>query len=226
MDKTASTANEVTDQARLRHLGRQLRERLASHPGIFKVPSEEIELFALGDFLSPAECARMITMIDAVAQPSAIYDTDYASGFRTSFSGNVDPGDPFVREISGRIDTLLGMAAAWGESIQGQRYLPGQQFQPHHDFFLPGTSYWDTEMACGGQRSFTAMVFLNAVQAGGNTDFTELEIALEPRPGMLLIWNNARSDGTPNPKTIHAGRPVVAGAKYIITKWYRTRPWG
>lgn len=226
MNETTSEACAETDQARLKYMGRQVREGLASHPQIYRLPSEEIELFALGDFLSPAECARLITMIDDVAQPSALYDTAYASGFRTSFSGNIDPRDPLVCEISERIDALLGMEAAWGESIQGQRYLPGQQFQPHHDFFHPGTSYWDTEMARGGQRSFTAMVFLNAVEAGGHTDFTELKIALEPRPGVLLMWNNARPDGTPNHKTIHAGKPVEAGAKYIITKWYRTRPWG
>ena len=44
-------------------------------------------------------------------------------------------------------------------------------------------------------------------------------------PGVLMIWNNASPDGLTNPRTIHAGRPVQAGAKYVITKWYRTREW-
>jgi prolyl 4-hydroxylase len=34
------------------------------------------------------------------------------------------------------------------------------------------------------------------------------------------------ADGEPNVMTLHAGTPVVQGTKYIITKWYRTRPWG
>jgi len=25
---------------------------------------------------------------------------------------------------------------------------------------------------------------------------------------------------------MHAGTPVTEGVKYIITKWYRVRPWG
>ena len=38
-------------------------------------------------------------------------------------------------------------------------------------------------------------------------------------------WNNADPEGVPNPWTIHAGRPVEAGVKYVITKWYRTQRW-
>jgi hypothetical protein len=33
-------------------------------------------------------------------------------------------------------------------------------------------------------------------------------------------------NGEPNPFTLHQGMPVIAGLKYIITKWYRERPWG
>ena len=69
------------------------------------------------------------------------------------------------------------------------------------------------------------MAFLNEVEEGGQTHFTELEFQIEPKPGVLLVWNNACSDGTPNVKTMHAGTPVIRGSKYVITKWYRTRKW-
>ena len=32
--------------------------------------------------------------------------------------------------------------------------------------------------------------------------------------------------GEPNHFSLHQGMPVTAGTKYIITKWYRERPWG
>jgi prolyl 4-hydroxylase len=38
-----------------------------------------------------------------------------------------------------------------------------------------------------------------------------------------VIWNNLRPDGTVNPDTLHAGMPVLAGHKIIITKWFRER---
>ena len=69
------------------------------------------------------------------------------------------------------------------------------------------------------------MVFLNEVEQGGETHFTDIGIQIEPKTGVLLIWNNALPDGSPNESTIHAGTPVLKGTKYIITKWYRTRPW-
>ena len=222
---TLPKSKPALDQAALARVGRMVRERLAADPRVYHVPAQGAEICAVGAFMSEAECARMRDLIDACARPSTVFELEYSSGFRTSFSGDVDPTDPFVKKISRRIDDLLGLEADWGETIQGQRYLPGQQFQPHHDWFYPDTSYWDAEMKRGGQRSYTAMVFLNAVAEGGTTDFTELEMSIAPQPGALLAWNNADPDGIPNSKTMHAGRPVVEGVKYIITKWYRTRRW-
>ena len=221
----SASQTSVADQAGLRRIGEQVRTRLAANPRVYILPTQEAEIFAVGDFMSAQECARMCSLIDDCAKPSTVFDLDYSSGYRTSYSGDVDPHDPFVKKINRRIDDLLGMEAEHGESIQGQRYLPGQQFQPHQDYFHPGTSYWNMEMSRGGQRSFTAMVFLNEVQAGGSTDFTELNISIEPKPGVLLGWNNADRDGVPNPMTMHAGRPVEQGVKYVITKWYRTKRW-
>lgn len=70
------------------------------------------------------------------------------------------------------------------------------------------------------------MAYLNPVEAGGETEFTDLGFAIPPQRGALLLWNNADPEGRPNPRVQHAGKPVVAGRKYIITKWFRTRRWG
>ena len=215
----------VPDQDALVQIGRSVRDRLSARPDVYRVPSEQVELFAIGDFLTVAECLRLCTMIDMVARPSTLHEMDYASGFRTSFSGNLDPHDSFVADISQRIDALLGVDREIGESIQGQRYLPGQQFKPHNDWFYTSESYWPQEEARGGQRSWTAMAYLNAVAAGGATAFTALGFQIEPKPGVLLLWNNALPDGRPNDATLHAGMPVERGVKYVITKWYRTRRW-
>ena len=214
----------VPDKDALARVGASVRKRLSTHPKIYEVETDKAEIFAVGDFLSVPECERMIRMIDAVAQPSELFDEDYSSGFRTSYSGNVDGYDPFVAGISRRIDDLLGIRAECGEPIQGQRYLPGQQFKPHNDWFYTDQPYWKNERKRGGQRSWTAMVFLNAVEKGGATHFTQVGINITPRPGVLMLWNNALPDGAPNLDTIHAGTPVEEGVKYVITKWYRTRP--
>lgn len=217
---------EVPDQAGLKQVGESVRTRLAENKSIYKLPTDKAEIVALGDFMSPDECRRMIEMIDAIAKPSKVFDLSYGADYRTSYSGDVDPRDPFVKKISRRIDDLLGIEPSWGETIQGQRYLPGQQFQAHCDWFFTDADYWPIETERGGQRSYTAMVFLNNVEEGGTTDFGHIGMSIEPRQGALLAWNNADPEGVPNRWTLHAGMPVKAGVKYIITKWYRTRRWG
>jgi prolyl 4-hydroxylase len=218
-------ADSVPDQQALVRVGASVRARLAADPGVYRVDNDKVELFAVGDFLSLAECHKLCAMIDEVARPSSLHELDYAAGFRTSYSGDLDPQDSFVRGISRRIDDLVGLDSVIGEAVQGQRYLPGQQFQPHNDWFYTSEQYWQLEQARGGQRSWTTMAYLNTVDAGGETLFTELGLQIEPKPGVLLVWNNALIDGRPNEATMHAGLPVLRGAKYVITKWYRTRQW-
>ncbi|HEY6816384.1 MAG TPA: 2OG-Fe(II) oxygenase [Croceibacterium sp.] len=213
------------DQDLLRRVGRKVRRRLAANSAVKRVAADKAELWAVPRFFDTLECGRLMAMIDAVAKPSEAYDRDYSSGYRTSYSGNMDPHDPFVAGLQKRIDDLLGFDHAYGETVQGQRYLQGQQFRPHFDWFTPGTAIWQTEQPRGGQRAFTAMAYLNAVEEGGATAFPQLGMAVPPRPGTLLIWNNADEDGVPNPMTLHAGAPVTRGAKYIVTKWYRCRRW-
>jgi prolyl 4-hydroxylase len=191
----------------LARAGASVRQRLERDPAVHRVPVDRAEIFVLGGFLTPDECAHLITMIDAVARPSPTYDPDNPVKYRTSYSGDVDPGDSFVRMIERRLCDLLGIDASHGETLQGQRYRPA-------------------EAKRGGQRSWTAMAYLNDMAEGGATVFTEIGVNVQPQAGALLIWNNMLPDGSPNPDVRHAAMPVTSGVKYVITKWFRTRPWG
>jgi prolyl 4-hydroxylase len=214
------------DRPALIRVGKLVRARLAADPSVHRIPTDLAEIWGVTGFLSPDECTRMIAMIDQVAKPSSLFETTYQAGYRTSYSGDVDRSDPFVRMIERRIDDLLGMPNAFGETVQGQRYLPGQEFKQHNDWFYTKQPYWKAEKRGGGQRSFTAMAYLNPVDEGGETHFTKIGLAIPPQQGTLIIWNNTLENGTPNEFTMHAGTPVVRGVKYVITKWYRTRKWG
>ena len=220
------TAAPLADQARLIRVGEAVRTRLAADPAAYKFPTDRAEIYAFADFLSAAECDRFVALVDDVAAPSTVYGDKGEAGYRTSFSGDVDRTDPFVKMIERRIDDLLGIDPAFGESVQGQRYTPGQEFRAHYDWFWTLGDYWPDVKAAGGQRSWTAMAYLNDVEEGGMTEFVPLGISLPPQRGLLLVWNNVTPDGRPNSDTLHAAQPVVRGTKYVITKWYRTRPWG
>jgi prolyl 4-hydroxylase len=214
------------DQTALARMGEAVRARLLANLAVYNANLEAMELYAIGGFLAPEECAALCVQIDTVAEPSVLHELDYASGFRTSYSGDLDPADPLVAAVSARIDDVLGVPAAVGEPVQGQRYREGQEFKPHNDWFYTTEKYWPGERRRGGQRSWTAMVYLNAVEAGGATNFVRAGLAIEPTPGVLILWNNVLPNGCPNEGTLHAGMPVERGTKYIITKWYRTRAYG
>lgn len=211
------------DRKALARTGAQVRERLAGDPSARRLPEERVEVYAVDDFLPLAACMQLMALIDAVACPSGLIDGAAWPDYRTSYSSDLDAMDGCVRDLDTRISAVTGIASHKGEAVQGQRYRSGQFFHEHCDWFDTGSSYWREERRCGGQRSWTAMLYLNAVDEGGVTDFTRVELSIPPRAGVLLLWNNALPDGTPNPWTMHAARPVVRGVKYVVTKWFRTR---
>jgi prolyl 4-hydroxylase len=201
-------------------------QRLMAFPGAFKVPAVNLEIFVLRDFLTAEECTGLIERIDAKREPSTVLGPHSDPDYRTSESCNLDPKDRLVRQVEKKITGLMGIVPSHGETIQGQRYAIGQQFKAHHDFFFTGADYWEQQQTIGGQRTWTAMIFLNKPEAGGQTYFPKAGVKITPRAGNLLALNNMDMAGQPNDFSLHQGLPVEAGVKYIITKWYRERPWG
>jgi prolyl 4-hydroxylase len=197
--------------------------RLASTAGVQRVPTRELELFILRGFLDPATCAALIERIDAKRRPSEIADDVGIAGFRTSETCDLDWRDPLVGSVDRRIASLLGLTLEASEPLQGQRYAPGQEFKPHTDTFEPGGFDFYVHTAGSGQRTWTAMIYLNEPAEGGATRFRTIRKTIQPETGKLLAWNNLLPDGRPNPSTLHQGMKVRSGTKYVLTKWFRER---
>ena len=206
-------------------IGAEVKQRLLQREGAYQIPCHDLDIFIVSAFLGPQECAALVAAIDAYRTPSKLLAPTADPDFRTSESCNLNPKDPFVRKIEAKIAGLLGIAGSHGETIQGQRYAPGQRFKAHYDYFDAAQPYWDEMERTGGQRTWTAMIFLNEPEAGGETAFPKANLKVTPRTGNMLVWNNLNIIGEPNQFALHEGTPVVAGVKYIITKWHRERPW-
>jgi prolyl 4-hydroxylase len=198
--------------------------RLRGIPGVQRVPTQELELFIVRGFLHPATCTMLLERIDAKRRPSEITDDVGIANFRTSETCDLDWRDPVVGEVDRRIADLLGLPLAASEPLQGQRYAPGQEFKPHTDTFEPGGYDFLVHTAKSGQRTWTAMVYLNEPDDGGATRFKAIGKTIQPETGKLLAWNNLLPDGRPNPATLHQGMKVRRGTKYVLTKWFRQRP--
>ena len=194
--------------------------------GAQRVPTPKLELFIKRDFLDEADCATIISMIDARRRPSTIADdTTGDPTYRTSETCDLDQNHPLTQEIDSRIANFLGLHIMLGEPMQGQRYAPGQEFKAHTGYFEPDGADYQTHCAASGQRTWTAMIYLNEPDAGGATRFKVIDKIIRPERGKLLCWNNRLPGGQVNGNSLHQGMKVRAGVKYVITKWFRDYPW-
>ncbi|WP_298302647.1 2OG-Fe(II) oxygenase [uncultured Erythrobacter sp.] len=199
--------------------------QIARCDGIQRVPHAKIELFRVKNFLSAAQCEELIAMIDKDRRPSTIADPNGDDYFRTSETCDLPRKEPVIQKLEAQLHRLNGIDPAFGEPVQGQRYDVGQEFKAHTDYFTPGTADFEKFCSESGQRTWTFMIYLNEVDAGGTTRFKVVGKTFKPEVGKLVCWNNKRPDGALNPNTLHHGMKVRKGVKYVITKWYRERPW-
>ncbi|MFQ3594742.1 MAG: 2OG-Fe(II) oxygenase [Sphingomonadaceae bacterium] len=193
--------------------------------GCQKVPDRRLTLYIRRHFLDPDTCAELMQRIDADRRPSLVADANGDPLYRTSETCMLDPGDPLVARVDALLDAIAGQPHSHGEQIQGQRYAPGQEFKFHTDYYEPDGPDYERFCARSGQRTWTLMVYLNVPEAGGATRFKRIGKTVQPETGKLLAWHNLDGHGRPNFETLHAGMKVYRGTKYVITKWYRERPY-
>jgi prolyl 4-hydroxylase len=201
-------------------------ETISRQPGVQRVPSPRLHLFIKRSFLTREECAAVIALIETNRRPSTIADDMGDPLFRTSETCDLDSNHPAVRVVEESIIALTGLDPVHGEPMQGQRYAEGQEFKNHTDYFEPTGVDFARYCSIAGQRTWTVMIYLNEPKAGGATRFKRIDKTVQPEAGKLLAWNNLLPDGRVNPDTLHHGMKVRSGTKYIITKWFREKPWG
>ena len=188
---------------------------------------KDLEIFTIPNFLKDSECDYLCKKIlttnsrSQVAgygnEPSVVMES------RTSSTSNLYDEDLIVKKINKRISKELQMPLENGETMQGQLYEVGQEFRHHNDYFI-GDGYTNHCLS-SGQRVYTCMIYLNDVEEGGETDFSQIGRSFKPTKGMAIVWKNSNGIGTENPASLHAGTPVIKGKKIIVTKWFREKKW-
>ena len=195
-------------------------------PEIRQIQTRKAQVYVWRDFLSPEECLSLIELTDSHLIDSEItgLQAQRDAGFRTSRTCFLDELDnPMVTVLSEKISNAMGLSLDWSEPNQAQKYEIDQEFKAHTDYFTPGGIQSVDEIRARGQRTWTFMIYLNDVEAGGATRFKKLEKTFKPVAGQALIWNSLTPEGDVNPWTVHHGMKVRKGHKYVITKWFRDK---
>ena len=184
------------------------------------------DLAVLGNFLSDLECTALVE----AARPSLARSLTVAvktggevlSPDRTSSGMFFTRGEnALVERIEARIARLLNWPLENGEGLQVLRYLPGAEYKPHHDYFDPAEPGTPSILQRGGQRVATLIMYLHAPIQGGATVFPDLGLEVSPQRGHAVFFSYDRPDAST--LSLHGGAPVLAGEKWVATKWLRER---
>jgi prolyl 4-hydroxylase len=179
----------------------------------------------LEGLLSTSECEELIGQAKPRLQRSLTVAEDgqhQADLRRTSLGMFFRIGEtPLVERIEQRIAELLQVPLNHGEGLQILHYLPGQEYEPHYDWFDPTQPGFAAVTARGGQRIASVVMYLNTPEEGGGTGFPALGLTVTALRGSAVYFAYEGGDQA----SLHAGLPVVRGEKWIATKWLRERPY-
>lgn len=194
------------------------------HPVQVLVALQRPRLVVFGGLLSDEECDALVELASPRLLRSETVDT--ATGGSEINAARTSEGMFFTRgetalieRIERRFATLLRWPVERGEGLQILRYVPGAEYRPHHDYFDPERPGTAPVLRRGGQRLATLVTYLAAPAGGGATTFPDVALEVAPIKGNAVFFSYDRPH--PATRTLHGGAPVLAGEKWVATKWLR-----
>ena len=183
-------------------------------------------VIVLGGLLSDGECDALVEMAGSRLRRSTTVDPktggDQIHADRTSRGTCFTRGhNALCATIDARIAQLLDWPVDHGEGLQILHYGPGAEYRPHHDYFDPSEPGGEVLLQRGGQRVATIVMYLNTPERGGATTFPDVHMEVAAVKGNAVFFSYDRAH--PMSRTLHGGAPVLAGEKWIATKWLRER---
>jgi len=179
-----------------------------------------------GGLLSDEECDALVAMAAPRLARSLTVATktggEEVNADRTSNGMFFQRGEnELVQRIEARIARLVNWPEENGEGLQVLHYEPGTEYKPHYDYFDPNEPGTPTILKRGGQRVATVIMYLAEPEKGGGTIFPDVNLEVAPRRGNAVFFSYERPH--PSTRSLHGGSPVLAGEKWIATKWLRER---
>lgn len=116
------------------------------------------------------------------------------------------------------------ISIAFAEPPVVLRYQPEQYYQWHYDYIYPHTNEIKQHLSQFGQRQKTAIFYLNDNFSGGETEFKKPFISVQPTKNRALVFDNCDALETRDTSSIHRGKSVTSGEKWIVTLWFRNKP--
>ncbi|UPT62809.1 MAG: 2OG-Fe(II) oxygenase [Hyphomonadaceae bacterium JAD_PAG50586_4] len=228
--RQAATLGHTHAQQQLTILGERELDRAPWSQPIQLIPLAEVpRVFSVDSFIPKSVCDWIIKSASSKLQPCMVFTPDGGSTRDAARTNSVAgfhliDGDLIQQLVCRRMAIATGLPLVNQERMNVLRYEPGQEYKPHYDFIRP----WEpealgyaAELAEMGQRAVTVLIYLNDDYEGGETVFPRLNLAFKGKAGDALIFWNVSRAGELERDSLHAGAPVTAGEKWVLSQWVR-----
>jgi prolyl 4-hydroxylase len=186
--------------------------------------SNDPYIVVIRNFLTPEMIDHVVNLAENRFDRSRIIglEEDQLSEVRTSSSCVLLKSETrMIKSIEDRVCEITGYSPSHLEELQVVRYLQGQKYDPHFDYFPKSDPASKRYVADRGQRAITMFIYLKTPEKGGETYFPKLDLKVKPDPGDAIFWFDLHRDGREHPLTLHGGLPVEEGNKMAINVWLR-----
>ena len=177
------------------------------------------------DFITPDECREFITWSLSEMEEALVCGPDgtrIPDPNRTGEVGYLEHNtSPVIQDVCNRISGTVNIHPKFAEAFQIVHYGLTQRYDPHYDGWEDKEYPFYKDY---GQRTLTALLYLNTPAQGGETVFPKLNVKVPAKRGRLVVFQNViLGTDTIHPQSLHGGAPVEKGEKWVANLWYRVQ---
>lgn len=181
---------------------------------IYLIPTY-VEPTVVKNIITKEERNHIIDQARSKLQPSKIStEKEVDSSIRKSETAWLDLDDPVISRVVDRCLKFADRPKKNCENLQVVKYTPGGYYKPHFD-------------SINGEnpRLYTFLIALNDDYEKGETEFPNLKRKYKMKECDGLFFHNLDNYELSCSKSLHGGKPVESGEKWICNLWIRKYPY-
>lgn len=190
------------------------------------INNNNYSILEINNFLNNDECDELIKCANEqkLNKSTIISDTNnvdtYDNNSRNSYTTWIDKNKNDIDiKISKLATNLTNRPISHFENLQVVYYPIGGFFSPHYDA-TPLSSDSLTKY-----REYTLLIYLNDVEEGGETYFPLIDLYIKPKKGKAILFRTINDNKEIIYESLHTGKPVTKGEKWICNKWIHFQPY-